>query len=406
MKKILIVAQFTQLPGESGNNRGRFKFISEMLSHNGYDVTVITSKFRELDRTFRKKEKAFDEAPYKIVLLDEAGYSKNISFRRIYSMRTFAKNLKRYLDEYGQNFDLIYSCVPGLDSALVAGRYANRNFIPFIIDVQDVWPEVMYDLVLDIPVVSNVLFYPFQRMANEVYSLADGIIAVSKTYLNIAMRKNTKNALNDYIYIGTDIDVFDRKVNEVNTSIDIEKSGNEFWISYIGSLGHSYDICTFLEAANKVRGQGIIVQPIIIGSGPLETKFKNYASTIDSNAIFTGWVDYGTMGCYLKKSDAVINAIKGKAASITNKIGDYLSSGKPMLNGSLNEEFRKLVEEYKFGMNYEPQNADSLAEAIIRMVRLQNEERELLGRNARKLAEEKFDRKKTYLSILKMVDSL
>ena len=32
MKKILIVAQFTQLPGENGNNRGRFKLISEMLA--------------------------------------------------------------------------------------------------------------------------------------------------------------------------------------------------------------------------------------------------------------------------------------------------------------------------------------------------------------------------------------
>jgi len=407
MKKILIVAQFTQLPGENGNNRGRFKLICEMLAEKGHDVTVVTSRFRELDRTFRKEETdEFKQAPYKIEILDEVGYYKNISFKRIYSMWTFKNSLRKFLRNRKDEYDLVYCCVPGLDSALVAGKYASKKNIPYVIDVQDVWPEVMYDLVLDVPVFSNILFLPMQINANKVYAMANGIMAVSKTYLDIAKRKNTKSKLNDYVYIGTDLERFD---NDINPSrlCNIEKSNDELWIAYIGSLGHSYDIYTFIEGANIAFKRGINVRPIILGSGPLEKDFKEYANKIGSNALFTGWVDHGTMGNYLEKSDAVINAIKRKAPqSITNKVGDYLSSGKPILNGSQNQEFLDLLRDYNFGENYEPENPESLAKSIQKIFGYSKETRDQMGKNARKLAELKFDRKKTYPGIINMIDKL
>lgn len=405
MKKVLIVAQFTQLPGEKGNNRGRFKLICEMLVQEGYEVTVITSRFRELDRTFRKEEDVYKGATYKIVILDEVGYYKNISFKRIYSMLSFTRSLKNFLKNTNEEYDLVYSCVPGLDSAFVMGKYADRKKIPFVIDVQDVWPEVMYDLFLDVPVISNVLFAPLQLMANKIYAMADGIMAVSKTYLEIAERKNNKGCIKDYVFIGTDLDNFDLNINEKIDSID--KPAGQFWITYIGSLGNSYDIYTFIEGVKIAKERGMNVVPIILGSGPLENDFKDFARKIGSNALFKGWVDHATMRSYLKKSDAVINAIKRKSpASITNKVGDYLSSGRPILNGSLNSEFLELLKSYNFGINFVPENSKSLSLAIEKIYGMSEKERELMGLNARKLAEEKFDRKNTYPKIIRMIKEL
>lgn len=405
MKRILIVAQFTQLPGEHGNNRGRFKLIAEMLSDKGYDVTVVTSRFRELDRIFRNDEIVPKDSKYKIVLIDEVGYYKNVSFKRIYSMWSFSNNLKKYLKNNRGQFDLVYACVPGLDSAYIAGKYAKKNKAKFVIDIQDAWPEVMYDLVLDVPIVSNILFSPMQIMANKVYSMADGVMAVSKTYLEIAKKKSKKSELNRYVYIGTNLYEFDDSIN--SKVVNIDKPLEEIWISYIGSLGHSYDILTFLEGTNIARKKGLNVRPIIVGSGPLEGEFKKYAANIKSNAIFTGWVDYGTMGSYLKKSDAVINAIKKKAPqSITNKIGDYLSSGRPILNGSQNQELLNLMKDYEFGENYEPENPESLSKAIQRLFEYSEETRKKMSENSRRLAELKFDRKNTYPEIISMIEEL
>lgn len=406
MKKVLVVAQFTQLPGELGNNRSRFKLICEMLVKEGYAVTIITSKFRELDRTYREENKHFNNVPYKIVVLDEIGYNKNISLKRIYSMWSFTRSLKNYLESIDESFDLVYASVPGLDSALVAGKYAKSKSIPFVIDVQDVWPEVMYDLVLNVPILSDILFFPLQYMANKVYSLADGIIAVSKTYLEIAMKKNKKSVVNNYVYIGTDITHIKEDVSKYIVE-EIKKPNNEFWIVYIGSLGHSYDITTLIEGAKIAKENGINVRPIIVGSGPLENNFREYAKEKGSNALFTGWLDQTTMHSYLREADAVINAIiKKSPASITNKVGDYLTSGKPMLNGSLNKEFLNLLEERNFGLNYDPENPLSLSKAIEKMYNMNDKNRKLMGQNARKLAEEEFDRKKTYPKIIESINIL
>jgi glycosyltransferase involved in cell wall biosynthesis len=405
MQKILIVAAFTQLPDEKGSNRGRFKRIAEMLAQEGYDVTVVTSRFRELDRTFRKDEEVFKNAPYKIVLLDEIGYTRNISFRRIMSMSSFTRSLTRFLKNTSEKFDLVYTCVPGLDSSIAAGKYAKAHGVPLLIDVQDLWPEAMYALYLDVPVISNLLFLPIQLKANKVYAMADGIMAVSKTYMDVAAGKIKKCREKDYVFIGSDIDSAD--VGPDLTPEPISKPQEEFWIAYIGSLGHSYDIVTLLDAAKLANDKGINARPIIIGSGPLEKEMKDHAQKIGSNALFLGWVDHAIMENYLAKSDAVINAIKKKAPqSITNKVADYLSSGKPMLNGSQNQELKGLLSEYRFGVNYEPESPGSLAAAIEEMAGLSDLERAQLGKNARRLAEEKFDRKVTYPGIIRMIEKL
>lgn len=405
MKKVLIVAPFTQLPGEQGNNRSRFKRIAEMLSEKGYAVTVATSRFRELDRTFRTDGEVYGSAPYRIVLLREIGYSHNISLRRVRSMASFTQSLKRFLEAETEPFDLVYSCVPGLDSALTAGRYAKSRGIPFVIDVQDLWPEAMVAMILDIPVISRLLFLPIRLKADRVYAMADGIMAVSKTYMDAAAGKNRKCRAKDYVFIGSDIDRIDAMPEEAPTGL--EKPEDEFRIAYIGSLGHSYDILTLLDGAQKARDRGIPVRPVIIGSGPLEEEFREYARIIDSNAIFTGWVDHTLMQRHLAGSGAVINAIRKKAPqSITNKVGDYLASGKPMLNGSLNPELRDLLAEYRFGINYDPEDPESLASAIEALYLLDPAEREQMGHNGRRLAEEKFDRKMTYPKIVAMVDHL
>ncbi len=437
MKKILLVAPFTQLPEEKGNNRSRFKRIAEMLAQKGYEVTVVTSRFRELDRTFRKDEDVFERAPYRIVLLDEIGYKRNISVRRILSMSSFTRSLRRFLKTEAERYDLVYTCVPGLGSSLVAGKYARDHAVPFVIDVQDLWPEAMYALFLDIPVISNILFLPFQLKADKVYALADGIMAVSKTYMDVAAGKNKKCRVKDYVFIGTDLAAFDKSKDgtqdtpPTDAGVDERdepqakpadtppteppslpadewlKPSGEFRIAYIGSIGHSYDIRTLLDGARIAGEKGVPVRPVIIGNGPLEAELKEYARKINSKALFPGWMDHALMKKYLENSDAVINAIKRKAPqSITNKVGDYLASGKPMLNGSRNLELKALLTEYHFGMNYEPENPESLAAAIERLYHLDAQEKEQLGRNARRLAEEKFDRKVTYPRIIGMVDQL
>lgn len=366
MKRVLVIAQFTQLPGEAGNNRSRFRYICELLASSGYDVTEVTSRFRDIDKAQRKVNRNDYYFKYKIELIEDPGYVKTVSLKRIYSQKIFAKNLAKWLGKQIP-YDLVYCGAPPVEGLLVAGQYANNNNIPFVIDIQDLWPEAMRT-VLDIPILSDLILYPMKRQIDRAYSMADGIVAVSQTYADRAALSNRKGALALPVFIGTDLEEFD-KLSTAKLDY-VKKKNSEFWVTYTGSLNHSYDIETLIKATKLVYSIGLKnIKLVIIGSGDMEYKFRELARNMGINAIFTGWIDYGTMAAYLRKSDVLVNAIRKKAAqSITNKIGDYLSAGIPIINGSLNDEFRKLVDDWDIGYNYIPENPQSMAEAIKREI--------------------------------------
>ena len=112
------------------------------------------------------------------------------------------------------------------------------------------WPEAMH-MVLDIPVISNILFYPLQRDAEKVYSLVSGIIGTSDEYRDSPL----KNQMPDVpkkktVYVGNEITRVDAGVKEYSS--EIEKKKGEFWISYAGTIGTSYDIKTMVLAGKEL----------------------------------------------------------------------------------------------------------------------------------------------------------
>ena len=62
--------------------------------------------------------------------------------RRVRSHKIAAENLRKLLEKEG-DYDLIYAEIPPNDVALAAAEYAHRNKIPFVADVNDLWPEAM-----------------------------------------------------------------------------------------------------------------------------------------------------------------------------------------------------------------------------------------------------------------------
>ena len=112
------------------------------------------------------------------------------------------------------------------------------------------------------------------------------------------------------------------------------------------------------------------------------------------------------MAAYLKKSDILVNSFVKKAPqSIVTKIGDYLAAGKAMINTCMSPEFRKKVETDGFGVNIMPEDEEVLADAIERLY--ENEKmREEMGKQARKIAEEQFDRPESYKKIVELIREL
>lgn len=402
MKKIAIITMGVALLEEKGYTR--FRYLSDFLVKAGYEVDLITSTFQHWEKKQRNLND-YNNLPYEfdVHFIYEPGYKKNVDWRRIYSHRMAAKNIKKFLEEH-EDYDLLYTEIPPNDVALEIGKYAKKKSIPFVVDVNDLWPEAMR-MVLDVPVISDVLFYKFQHDAEETYKLVSGVIGTSDEYCERPFKFKEMDVPKATVYVGNDLAEFDAGVKEL--SCDIRKNKNEFWVAYAGTIGTSYDIGNLIDTSSYLQSVGKKnIKFLIMGGGPLKEELENRAKTIDCNVEFIGYVPYKKMAAYLAKSDITVNSFQKKAPqSIVTKIGDYLASGKPMINTCSSEEFKDKVKKDGFGLNVEAENPVALGEAICSI--LENEKmKEEMGRKARKIAETEFDRKIAYKKIENLISSL
>ncbi|MDR4949067.1 glycosyltransferase family 4 protein [Neobacillus cucumis] len=400
-RDILLVAPFTILPGEKGFNR--FTYIGEKLSDKGHNVTLLTSNFKHSDKQFRNKSEIqaiSSSLKYKIVMIDELGYQRNIGIDRIKSHNYFSKQLALYLKHNRQKPDVIYCAYPMMEAAFIVGKFAKKYKIPFVMDIQDVWPEAIKNAIPLPERLVDLLLYPFTIYANKIYSLADYVVGVSKSYVQRVSKANLNARSYLPIFIGTDLGVFD-----LNKEKEVKKDPTEFWITYIGTLSYSYDLETVIRAVSILKNKGYCeIKFKVFGSGPLQFKFETLSKQLGAPVDFMGHFKYEDMISYLVNSNVAANAIsKGAQQSITNKIGDYLSAGLPILNSSQNPEFMDMVTTKGIGYNYNPGDAIKLAD-LIEHLYINRDLCTTFGKNARRLAEEKFDRRNSYGEIYLLIE--
>lgn len=404
MKKVLFVNSAIYLPGEGGYKRTLYLF--DMMRSMGYKPTLLTSDFNHYAKKQRDIAKFRREYPdySDIEFLHLDPYTNNISFQRFYKGKKHAKLQVNWIKEHIKNYDVVYFNMPG---GYVINRISKfideqKLNIPIIVDVRDLRPEALRVKIRN-EFLYKILTYRMKVQADKAYACADELIAVSQEYLERGLQVNKKAKNSIVVYIGAILDLFEEGVREFAPSIF--KPQGEFWLTYAGTIGASYDIKTAIDAIKIIAEEHANIRFKVLGHGPDRNYLENYAKKINAPVDFIGFVSYKEMAAWLSKSDITLNAIKvGASQSIINKVADYYAAGIPMLNSCRCEEQLWLNNHYKVGVNYLPENVNDL---VIKFMLLYNNTnlRKEMGVNARNLAFEKFDRKNSYKEIVKLIES-
>lgn len=396
MKDILLITNYWHFEEEKESSR--YTSLVKKISADNFKVEVVTSNFYHANKLHRKSD--FKKNNYVVTLIEEPGYKKNISLQRIQSHACFARNVIKYLQKRN-NPDVIYCVIPSLEVAYKVSKYAKSHGIKIIIDIQDLWPEA-FKIALNIGFLNKIVFYPMSRKANYVYKNANGIVAVSKSYMEYAKQFN-ESAPSCYAYLGVELDRFDRYKNNISNSI-IKKEENEILLAYAGTLGYSYDLTFVLDAIHELkRSYGRKIRFIVMGDGPLREKFEKYADKHNLNVDFTGKLSYKNMVSNLYSCDIAINPIvSDSVASIINKHADYAAAGLPVINTQNSKEYVQLLETYNAGINVLNGSVHDLASSI-KFLSENSIQRSIKGKGSRKIAEEYFDRNTSYKKIIDMI---
>lgn len=395
MKKDILIID-TPFVDPSSNNRSNY--IPRMLAQYGHKVEKVSSNFNHF--TKETVDNSVSDESFNLKLLSTITYKKNLSIRRYLSQKVYSIKVRNYLRKRKRP-DVIYLFVPSIDVGNEVRKYIKKYDVKLVIDIRDLWPEA-FKMVINIPIFKDLIFLPITLKANQLYRSADQIIAVSDTYRDRALKVNSKVDMGHTIYLGTELKYFDADTNvDYANEMSLKK---KIALVYVGTLGHSYDLSTTFKAVKILENNGYKnIEVIILGNGPLELKYKKIAINLGINVKFHGRLPYSQMVDILKKSDIALNPItKGAAQSIINKHADYAAAGLPVINTQESKEYRGLVDEFNIGLNCN--NKDPLDMASKIEMLLNNKGLRLeMGKNHRRLAEERFDRAKTYKKIISLL---
>lgn len=401
-KRIAIFSIDAKL-GREVKGATRYVYLAETLAAEGYEVDFLTSRFQHWEKRQRDLN-TFDESAhsFNVRFIEEPSYPKNMCPQRIWAHHVMARNIRTYFDEH-HDYDLVYCQIPPNDVALAVGQSAKRYGVPFVVDVNDLWPEA-FRIALDAPVISDIAFAPFYRQARRTYALADAIVGTSDEYAARGFRDRAEDIPKVVAYVGNDLAAFDSGV--LTYAMQVEKPEGEFWVSYAGAMSDCYDLRTLVNAMARLQRSHPHMKLKLMGDGAIREELEALVAETGCDAEFMGYMPYPQMAANLASSDVLVNSLVEHAPqSVPTKIGDYLAAGKPMISTSMSPEFWAKVERDGFGVNVRPGDVEGLRTALERL-EADAPARQRMGDAARAIAEKQFDRRHSYRQLVELVNQL
>jgi len=177
---------------------------------------------------------------------------------------------------------------------------------------------------------------------------------------------------------------------------------------YLGNLTHEmWGVDLLLEAIPLVARGFPNFHVTIIGEGPLKKKYQSICSRlgITHRTKFEGFVPHERIGdvvCTARVAVAPYKRFEGFGfASKSLKVSEYLASGTPVIVTNVGP-FADLVRDNKLGFVVEP-TPEKIADGIISILRLGDEEWEAISQRAVNIARE-YDWDKTLSKAFEEID--
>lgn len=357
--RVWLITVGEPLPTDSGDHRLlRTGYLAQFLGSHGHEVVWWTSNFNHAQKRRRYPHDACVCCWPNVVikLLDAPGYSHNVSVARMLNHAIVAR---RFAAEapLSPKPDVILCALPTIELSEAAINYGRRLGVPVVLDVRDLWPDIIVDIFpRSLQLIARAaLGYQFAK-TRHAFQNASGLLAVSDSYLHwgLAYAGRSKGSRDAVIPIGYQRSTVDE--NEVARaeatlrSLGVDPKRRVCW--FIGSFGRTYDLGTIIEAARQLELDGVRdVQFVFSGSGDRKDAWTKQAAGL-TNVIFTGWVDKPQIAFLSRISTIALQAYaKGAPQGLANKLFEYLSAGLPILS-SLRGENEQILAEFGCGLTY------------------------------------------------------
>ena len=370
--------------------------MARRLIARGHQVTMVCGSYgggeTGIKHPFVKGKRRGIVDDIDIIEFDLA-YSNNDGFlRRAWTFVKFA--LRSVGLAFHEKYDLVFATTTPLTAGIpgIFARWLRRK--PFVFEVRDLWPELPKAMgVIKNPLVLGVMSLlerASYRSAHRCIGLSPGIVK------GIEARGVPKTRI-QLIPNGCDLTIFASKLAPWRPE---RVSPDELMAVFTGTHGMANGLDAVLDAAAELKARKRSdIKLVLVGQGKLKAKLIERAAVDElDNVIFHDPVNKKQLAGLMASADMGMQVLSNVPAfyygTSPNKFFDYIAAGLPVLN-NYPGWLAGMLKEHACGLSVEPDSPKAFADALERAA--DNRERLVqMGRNARQLAENRFDR--THLS--------
>jgi colanic acid biosynthesis glycosyl transferase WcaI len=286
--------------------------------------------------------------------------------------------------------DVIFVYHPPLTIGLPATLLSRLWHVPFVLQIQDMWPETLSATgMLNSP---RILRWVGQ-FARWVYARANSILVISPGFRRNLLDKGVPADKVHFISNWVDTAMYHPAEPEPELAAELGLVGR-FNIMFAGNIGEAQGLETVLEAADLLRDLHDI-QFVIVGDGIALARLQQAAQARDlTNVRFLGRYPAHAMTRLYALADVLLVHLKDDPLfriTIPHKTLAYLATGKPIL-AAVSGDVAELVTGEGVGVTCSPSDPAALAETVRGLYDLAPDERRRMGARGLAVVEEKYGR--------------
>ena len=358
--------------------------LAQALRQHGDDVTVITG-FPEYPAG-----KLYDGYRLGIVRREEIDGVRVIRtfeypYHGIRALGRFANYLSFMLSApigslFAPKLDAIYVWHPPLTVGVSAWVVARLRGIPFVYDVQDIWPEAA---VLAGVLKPGLLVRCLSALERFVYRQADHLLVVTDGARSNLISKGVPAEKISVMPHWFDLSLFQPQDAAVCNCLREQHGwGGKFVLLFAGNLGLVQGLETVIRAAELLRNETLI-QFVFVGDGADKSRLQSLVKSLEltEQVQFVERQPMDRIPAYMAAADGLLVHLKWSELSnfvIPTKTLAYLASGKPIIM-AMHGAAAQLLQDAGAGCVVPPDDPVELAAAVRKFVALPPEERAAMG---------------------------
>lgn len=364
----------------------------------GHEVEVIT--------TFPNYPvgKVYDG--YKVKLVDES-YEDQVKITRVWSHISHSKSKLSRAWSYisftlmallfalkSKNVSVVYTYHPQSTTGLIGMLMTLFKRVPYITDVQDLWPDSLTATGLGGNKIVTSLIGGWCRL---VYKCSSHVVVLSEGFKKTLIERGVNEDKIDVVYNWCPEEALVSSTLE-QSSYSVT-SNRTVKLAYAGNLGAAQDLKSVVQAMGLLSD--VDVHLSLIGGGvereALEQEVKDLKL---QNVSFLGYVPPKDLFSELVNYDALLVHLRDEPLfkiTIPSKTQSYTALAKPIIM-AVSGETQDIIREGGCGYYPTPSNPESIANAI-RELSNDRDDWASLGSNSRKTYLSKFSLESGYRSL-------